>query len=374
MATRDAESGRLLAPPSAGQTQPLHGPGPGNVCTKRRWCAVVGCAVAAAVVAAVAIVVVVTRSDDAVACRPQCAYQRLPPPGSHRLIVHPGPVGGSGVAYRDVQSHLYAVSVAPADGSAAAVDAFVYNTPNEAPTVVGVGESTHFAMFDIDPGTPVVVTVTVLDAGMQPVTTAAVTPDRYDGTAMPTPGRSDQVTVRLHQPGHYYVNVNGFQGSHDTPLFLFVERPEGDISMPCGNTLVGVPSAPADTDATTNGGLLYFGRGFHQTGIINVAADATVYLAPGAYVNGSINAAEVKSLVIRGRGVLCGQALIVVDPANPAYQPDPYRYNGINLGKGLGPATWALVEGITVQKPPGYTTNFAQTYSNVQLMHFKAVA
>ena len=342
-------------------------------CRHRRACAVAVVCALALIATSVGLLVVFVTKKPHVETIDTCMAKEgpLPPTGTaDRLVVHPGPVGGVGIGYRNVQSRMYQVHVRKVVGELTpTTEAFVYDAPNRVPTVEGVGAGTHFTMFDIDPGVAVQVIVTVLGTQLQPVATAFVRPDRYNATARvqsPT-----TVVVHLHTPGHYYVNVNGYPGSHDTPLLLFVEQPEGPIAVDCGRAVIDVPSVASST-------VRYFERGFHQTGTIDVAAGNTVYLAPGAYVNGSIKAGWAKGVVVRGRGVLSGEVLKVVDQVHSSdRQPVPYRYNGIDFAvtsDGGSGANWNLVEGVTVLYPPGYSTNFIDAPSPLQVLFFKAIA
>jgi hypothetical protein len=62
------------------------------------------------------------------------------------------------------------------------------------------------------------------------------------------------------------------------------------------------PAAPAPDPKTP--GLRFFGPGVHRPGAIELASNASVYLAPGAVVYGGLRANSATNLHIWGRGVL----------------------------------------------------------------------
>lgn len=92
----------------------------------------------------------------------------------------------------------------------------------------------------------------------------------------------DRIAFELDRPRHLVVEVNG---PHHA-LHLFASPPEEDVPS---------PDAP---------GVRYYGPGVHQPGRITLESDQTVYIAPGAVVYGSIHAAGVENIAVRGRGIL----------------------------------------------------------------------
>ena len=150
-------------------------------CRHRRACAVAVVCALALIATSVGLLVVFVTKKPHVETIDTCMAKEgpLPPTGTaDRLVVHPGPVGGVGIGYRNVQSRMYQVHVRKVVGELTpTTEAFVYDAPNRVPTVEGVGAGTHFTMFDIDPGVAVQVIVTVLGTQLQPVAMAFVRPD-----------------------------------------------------------------------------------------------------------------------------------------------------------------------------------------------------
>ena len=95
------------------------------------------------------------------------------------------------------------------------------------------------------------------------------------------------IRFRLDRPHHAVVEVNG---EHHA-LHLLVSPPEQEIP---------------DPDAT---GVLTFGPGVHEPGLLYLESHTTVYLAPGAVVYGGIQARGKEDLRILGRGILDGSRL-----------------------------------------------------------------
>jgi hypothetical protein len=95
------------------------------------------------------------------------------------------------------------------------------------------------------------------------------------------------IRFHLDQPHHAVVEVNG---EHHA-LHLLVSPPEQGIPD---------PNAP---------GVLTFGPGVHEPGLLYLESHTTVYLAPGAVVYGGIQARGREDIRIRGRGILDGSRL-----------------------------------------------------------------
>lgn len=96
----------------------------------------------------------------------------------------------------------------------------------------------------------------------------------------------DRVRFTLPKAGNYIVEFNHDVNEH---LYLFTNAPEKDAPSP------GDPN------------VIHFGPGLHKPGAIRVTRDGqTIYLAPGAVVQGWIDAKDVKNLTLCGRGILLG--------------------------------------------------------------------
>jgi hypothetical protein len=83
------------------------------------------------------------------------------------------------------------------------------------------------------------------------------------------------------------------------PLFIFADAPEEDIP----------PASDPDVK--------YFGPGQHRPGLITLADDESVYIAPGAIVYGGIRADSAANIRVYGRGILDGnfehQRMVLVE-------------------------------------------------------------
>ncbi|HEY9249475.1 MAG TPA: hypothetical protein VIO38_10100, partial [Rariglobus sp.] len=103
-------------------------------------------------------------------------------------------------------------------------------------------------------------------------------PERH-GVAVTRKG--DTLSFTLARPLKLVLQVEGL-----VPLAILATPPEVD--------------APRPGDA----GVLYFGPGITDAGVIRPASNQTVYLAPGALVKGRIEAKNVDHVTVKGRGIL----------------------------------------------------------------------
>jgi len=93
-------------------------------------------------------------------------------------------------------------------------------------------------------------------------------------------------------------------------------------------------------------GILYFGPGVHQAGIIQVHSGETVYLAEGAWVHGRIRAINADHITIAGHGVLDGTGVSVPETS---HGPEGLVYLERTLN--------AHLEGITVFNSSSWTVH-----------------
>ncbi len=96
----------------------------------------------------------------------------------------------------------------------------------------------------------------------------------------------NKVTFNITEPGNFSVEFNN---SKSNPLFLFANPPE--VNPP--------------TQSSAN--VIYFGPGVHNPGRITLQSNQTLYLAPGAYVNGYVWSENTNNIKIEGRGILSGE-------------------------------------------------------------------
>ncbi len=92
------------------------------------------------------------------------------------------------------------------------------------------------------------------------------------------------MTLTLSGPTKVSIEPDGRHGG----LLLFADAPERDI--------------PDPDDPKVH----YYEAGHHHAGVIELGDDETLYLAPGAVVEGGISVKGAKNVRILGRGILCG--------------------------------------------------------------------
>lgn len=97
-------------------------------------------------------------------------------------------------------------------------------------------------------------------------------------------------------------------------------------------------------------GLIYFGPGVHEVGLIELKDGETLYLAEGAWVRGCVRAVGVRTIAIEGRGVLDGSGLEALrlaartkdssrEPAYAGWNHNVIYFNGVEH---------ARIEGVTL--------------------------
>lgn len=94
----------------------------------------------------------------------------------------------------------------------------------------------------------------------------------------------NSLTLGLPGPAKLSIEPDGRHGG----LLLFADAPETET--------------PEPDDPTVH----YYGPGVHRAGVIELHDGETLYLAPGAIVEGGICAKGARSIRILGRGILCG--------------------------------------------------------------------
>lgn len=157
---------------------------------------------------------------------------------------------------------------------------FVYNM--EATHVTNNSKTTAWVNFSFSGS--IQVKVTKLKGGID---FCQVLP-RSAGIVPQKKGKS--ISFQLHQPGHYSIEFEqGIRIEH--PLLLFANPLEQNAPKP------------------ENPEVIFFGPGLHDIGEkYLVPAGKTVYLDGGAYVRGQFYTENIDSVVIRGRGILSGEA------------------------------------------------------------------
>lgn len=136
-------------------------------------------------------------------------------------------------------------------------------------------EIASFAAWDMS--APVIVEI----ISRRPVHSIAVRPS-FRGILPTVEG--NRIAFPLATPGPLTVEINGWHFA----LHLFPSPPEDPASIP----------------SSKGSDVRYFGPGFHKPGEIKLLSNQTVYLAPGAVVQSSIQATGASNIKILGRGIL----------------------------------------------------------------------
>jgi hypothetical protein len=145
----------------------------------------------------------------------------------------------------------------------------------------------------------------------------------------------DHHTIRFVLPSAKPVTVE-FNDDLGKVLHLFAYSPE--------------TNPPKDGDP----GVRYFGPGVHDAGQIELKDGETLYLAPGAWVKGSVRSVGAKGISILGRGVLDGtdNAPLVLNATRGWATPTEKRAAEYSLGRlnliYLNGTDGARIEGITL--------------------------
>ena len=146
--------------------------------------------------------------------------------------------------------------------------------------------------------------------------------------------RSSGVVPRIG-PGHDAVRV---RLTRPVPLTLEFND---DLTR-----VVHLFAYPPETDRPRPGDpqVRYFGPGLHEAGLIELRDGETLYLAPGAWVKGSVRSVGTRHVRICGRGVLDGTDIGGSDAASGP-QPGAVPFRNLILLEG---AEGASIEGITL--------------------------
>ncbi len=174
-----------------------------------------------------------------------------------------------------------------------------------------------FSRLVVEDEHPVEVTIT----GEQSLAGARVRPAH---AAEVLSSAADKLVLRISKPGPVSVEINeedrlaeADNGRHGG-LLLFADAPETEI--------------PDADDPQVH----FYGPGLHRVDVIHLQDDETLYLAPGAIVEGGVCIKNAKNVRILGRGILCG------DPWGWRDGPQPHLMM-------LTQSDNILVEGITLR-------------------------
>lgn len=96
--------------------------------------------------------------------------------------------------------------------------------------------------------------------------------------------------------------------------------------------LVATPTEQ-ETYSASGPGVVYYGPGVHNAGVVNATSNTVYYLAPGALVQGVFNLFNVSNVRIIGRGLIDG----ALDSGSVFSQPVIYANNASNIQvRGIG--------------------------------------
>jgi len=137
-----------------------------------------------------------------------------------------------------------------------------------------------FSSLVVEGGCPAEVVI----RGEQSLKGARVRPAR---AATVLSAEDDRLVLRIDKPAKISIEIEEEHGGRHGGLLLFADAPE-------------------EIPDVNNPKVHYYGPGLHRAGVIELKNDETLYLAPGAIVQGGISARNAKNVKICGRGILCG--------------------------------------------------------------------
>ena len=216
----------------------------------------------------------------------------------------------------------------------------------------GVSDDDHVFWFGAnDASFPIEVTIDVIQSAFTSITSAVILPPRYSPDI--TISGTKQVKITIKKNGYYYVEINSAFGRKH-PLFIFVDPP---LVCPDKNQK----------------NLLYYSAGYHDIGAVKKLLSGTsVFLEPGAFLEGSIEFFPGDNQSIQGRGLIFGGKYETFYAAYPSMNDPSKWYNGIHLDPSSG-ATNTTFSGILIVNPNGFCTRFLMR-SNVKAEYLKCIA
>lgn len=139
------------------------------------------------------------------------------------------------------------------------------------------------------------------------------------GFAMFTDDFSSPVTVRVKRRGRPFDSVEVRPSAYAIPcrrisprkVEFTLDKPTQKVSVEFdgdrARNLFVVPDLP-DTAArrAPSPDTIYFGRGEHHAGLIELRSGQTLYIDEGATVYGTVRSYDTHNIAIAGRGILCG--------------------------------------------------------------------
>ncbi|MHC4884641.1 MAG: glycosyl hydrolase family 28 protein, partial [Planctomycetota bacterium] len=144
-----------------------------------------------------------------------------------------------------------------------------------------------FAPLVVEEGKSIEVTV----SGEQNLEGARVRPAQAAEVIRST---AEELVLRISKPGTISIEINEEDRSEEPDngrhggLLLFADLPETEI--------------PKADDPTVH----FYGPGLHRVDVIHLRDNETLYLAPGAIVEGGVRINGAKNVKVIGRGILCG--------------------------------------------------------------------
>jgi|GEM_PF-6127681 len=148
------------------------------------------------------------------------------------------------------------------------------------------------------------------------ITSATILPAKYNITPIIN---GDELTFTMDSPKYVVVDING--NAPDNRLFIFGDTPET------------VPSLNDPSYIVLGPGYHYIGQDFE------IPDNTTLYIAGGAYVEGTIRTEGKTNVAIKGRGVLSGR---------------PFSKIGYPAMVAIEDSVGVTIEGITIVDEPGW--------------------
>lgn len=211
-----------------------------------------------------------------------------------------------------------------------------------------------------DPGNPAapISTNVTMDAGGTPVPVRTETLNyspstrAYDVAKLTVSGPT---TITLTSPtaiGTYSIDppALGIASSTSGATMTFdIPGPINLVVHITGHPDLLLIATPTETETYTASapGVVYYGPGIHDVGVVAATSDTTYYLAPGALVKGVFNLVNVQNVRIIGRGLIDGASYSGATTA----QPIIYTFNASNV----------QVQGIGVRHANGFQSHYVNS-------------
>lgn len=173
-----------------------------------------------------------------------------------------------------------------------------------------------FASVDLPAGATLTLRITVLATHPRFASLAtdsiAVRPQEYE-ILYSVDRSSATITIKLSQLRHFTVEIGG---QHHA-LHIFTNPAETSATPESQQASLPRPAQPApNDDGNDDAGLIYFGAGYHNAGLILPRSGQTICIDKGAVVYGAILVHRADNVRITGSGILDGSPFMRGQHAN----------------------------------------------------------